>query len=178
MDLQGGSCPPNFYLLTLIIHVKMNCFFVQKPLIDEMYISDYKINLIFSDLPSPSPLPQLYQQHTAVSDWPEQVEFHPYSVEEESELGYMDDPYHEDLLAPSFFSLERDALQIVEVTFTFLSVKLHDTNKSKIWLCAVFCTINFLWTALLLSQLLVVLEMMSLITPLLGWRRTQSDGEV
>ncbi|XP_074547318.1 putative E3 ubiquitin-protein ligase HERC1 isoform X2 [Halichoeres trimaculatus] len=71
-----------------------------------------------ADLPSPNPLPQLYQQHTSVSDWPEQVEFHPYSAEEESELGYMDDPYHEesyeDLLTPSFFSLERDALQIVE----------------------------------------------------------------
>nr|XP_033501997.1 probable E3 ubiquitin-protein ligase HERC1 isoform X9 [Epinephelus lanceolatus] len=75
-------------------------------------------NIIFSDLPSPNPLPQLYQQHSSVSDWPEQVEFHPYSVEEESELGYMDDPYHEetyeDLLTPSFFSLERDTLQIVE----------------------------------------------------------------
>ncbi|XP_041666433.1 probable E3 ubiquitin-protein ligase HERC1 isoform X2 [Cheilinus undulatus] len=72
-----------------------------------------------ADLPSPNPLPQLYQQHTSVSDWPEQVEFHPYSAEEESELGYMDDPYHEesyeDLLTPSFFSLERDTLQIVEV---------------------------------------------------------------
>uniref|UniRef100_UPI0037E82BA5 probable E3 ubiquitin-protein ligase HERC1 n=1 Tax=Semicossyphus pulcher TaxID=241346 RepID=UPI0037E82BA5 len=71
-----------------------------------------------ADLPSPNPLPQLYQQHSLVSDWPEQVEFHPYSVEEESELGYMDDPYHEesyeDLLTPSFFSLERDTLQIVE----------------------------------------------------------------
>ncbi|CAJ1070719.1 probable E3 ubiquitin-protein ligase HERC1 isoform X5 [Xyrichtys novacula] len=71
-----------------------------------------------ADLPSPNPLPQLYQQHTSVSDWPEQVEFHPYSAEEESELGYMDDPYHEesyeDLLTPSFFSLERDTLQIVE----------------------------------------------------------------
>ncbi|XP_033952277.1 probable E3 ubiquitin-protein ligase HERC1 isoform X3 [Pseudochaenichthys georgianus] len=74
-------------------------------------------NTIFSDLPSPNPLPQLYQQHTSVSDWPEQVEFHPYAAEE-SELGYMDDPYHEetyeDLLTPSFFSLERDTLQIVE----------------------------------------------------------------
>ncbi|XP_042364650.1 probable E3 ubiquitin-protein ligase HERC1 isoform X3 [Plectropomus leopardus] len=72
-----------------------------------------------ADLPSPNPLPQLYQQHSLVSDWPEQVEFHPYSAEEESELGYMDDPYHEesyeDLLTPSFFSLERDTLQIVEV---------------------------------------------------------------
>ncbi|XP_040012788.1 probable E3 ubiquitin-protein ligase HERC1 isoform X4 [Xiphias gladius] len=71
-----------------------------------------------ADLPSPNPLPQLYQQHTAVGEWPEQVEFHPYAAEEESELGYMDDPYHEetyeDLLTPSFFSLERDTLQIVE----------------------------------------------------------------
>lgn len=79
-------------------------------------------NIIFLDLPSPNPLPQLFQQHTAVADWPEQVEFHPYSAEEESELGYMDDPYHEetyeDLLTPSFFSLERDTLQIVEVTHT------------------------------------------------------------
>uniref|UniRef100_UPI003AAEB7BA probable E3 ubiquitin-protein ligase HERC1 n=1 Tax=Centroberyx gerrardi TaxID=166262 RepID=UPI003AAEB7BA len=71
-----------------------------------------------ADLPSPSPIPQLYRQDPGVSDWPEQVEFHPYSVEEESELGYMDDPYqeetYEDLLTPSFFSLERDALQMVE----------------------------------------------------------------
>ncbi|XP_028317880.1 probable E3 ubiquitin-protein ligase HERC1 [Gouania willdenowi] len=70
------------------------------------------------DLPSPIPLPQLYQPHPTVVDWPEQVEFHPYSAEEESELGYMDDAYHEetyeDLLTPSFFSLERDTLQIVE----------------------------------------------------------------
>ncbi|KAM4720559.1 putative E3 ubiquitin-protein ligase HERC1 isoform 3-T4 [Anableps anableps] len=67
------------------------------------------------DLPSPSPLPQL---HTAIGDWPEHVEFHPFSAEEESELSYMDDPYHEetyeDLLTPSFFSMERDTLQIVE----------------------------------------------------------------
>ena len=79
-------------------------------------------------MPSPSPLPQLYQQHTLVTDWPEQVEFHPYSAEEESELGYMDDPYHEetyeDLLTPSFFSLERDALQIVEVKHEAHSVLL------------------------------------------------------
>ncbi|KAM9306994.1 putative E3 ubiquitin-protein ligase HERC1 [Pholidichthys leucotaenia] len=80
---------------------------------------NHSINMTwFTDLPSPSPLPQLYQPHTVVSDWPEQVEFHPYSAEEESDLGYMDDPYHEetyeDLLTPSFFSLERDTLQIVE----------------------------------------------------------------
>lgn len=70
-------------------------------------------------MPSTSPLPQLYQPQTSSSDWAEQVEFHPYATEEESELDYMDDPYHEesyeDLLTTSFFSLERDALQIVEV---------------------------------------------------------------
>lgn len=92
--------------------------------------------LLFSDLPSPSPLPQLYQQHTAVTDWPEQVEFHPYSAEEESELGYMDDPYHEesyeDLLTPSFFSLERDTLQIVEVTHKHLMcIKKYHFNLSQ-----------------------------------------------
>lgn len=71
---------------------------------------------VSSDLPSPNPIPQLYQQNA--SDWPEYVEFHPFSTEE-SELGYMDDVYHEetyaDLLTP-FFSLERDTLHIVEVT--------------------------------------------------------------
>lgn len=72
------------------------------------------------DLPSPSTLPQLYQQTPAVGEWPEQVEFHPFSAEQEAELGYMDEPYHEetyeDLITPSFFSLERDTLHMVEVT--------------------------------------------------------------
>lgn len=79
------------------------------------------VNFVPPDLPSPNPLPQLYQQHPSVSEWPEQVEFHPYIAEEESELGYMDDPDHEDTyddLLTSFFSLERDTLQIVEVTHT------------------------------------------------------------
>lgn len=79
------------------------------------------------ELPSPNPLPQVFQQHSAVGEWPEQLEFQPYSAEEESELGYMDDPYHEetyeDLLTPSFFSLERDALQIVEV----MPIIIHTT---------------------------------------------------
>lgn len=79
------------------------------------------------DLLSPNPLPQLYQ-HTTANDWPEHVEFHPFSAEEESELGYMDETYHEetyeDLLTPSFFSLERDTLQIVEVTL----LKLHSNH--------------------------------------------------
>ncbi|KAL6096756.1 uncharacterized protein ACO6RY_06004 [Pungitius sinensis] len=77
----------------------------------------HRISFRRADLPSPNPLPELYQHHTSGSDWPEQVAFHPYAAEE-SELGYMDDPYHEetyeDLLTPSFFSLERDTLQIVE----------------------------------------------------------------
>lgn len=72
------------------------------------------------DLPSPNPFPHLYQQNISVGDWPEQVEFHPYAAEQDSELGYMDDPYHEEtyeeVMTPSFFSLERDALHIVEVT--------------------------------------------------------------
>ncbi|XP_075899766.1 putative E3 ubiquitin-protein ligase HERC1 isoform X1 [Nelusetta ayraudi] len=71
-----------------------------------------------ADLPSPSTLPQLYQQTPAVGEWPEQVEFHPFSAEQEAELGYMDEPYHEetyeDLITPSFFSLERDTLHMVE----------------------------------------------------------------
>lgn len=65
-------------------------------------------------------MPQLYQQTPAVGEWPEQVEFHPFSAEQEAELGYMDEPYHEetyeDLITPSFFSLERDTLHMVEVT--------------------------------------------------------------
>lgn len=90
----------------------------------------FEANFIFSDLPSPNPLPQLYQQNTIVGDWPEQVEFHPYSAEQELDLGYMDDAYHEetyeDLITPSFFSLERDTLHIVEVT-----PRLHHMNKIK-----------------------------------------------
>ncbi|KAF7670462.1 hypothetical protein LDENG_00124780 [Lucifuga dentata] len=66
-----------------------------------------------TDLPSPNPLPQLYQQDPGVCDWPEQVEFHPYSAEEDSELGYMDDSYHEETYE-DLLSLERDTLQIVE----------------------------------------------------------------
>eukprot|EP00066_Takifugu_rubripes_P013620 XP_011602886.1 PREDICTED: probable E3 ubiquitin-protein ligase HERC1 isoform X2 [Takifugu rubripes] len=74
------------------------------------------------DLPSPNSFPQLFQTNTTVGDWPEQTEIHPYSAEQESELGYMDDPYneetYEELLTPSFFSLERETLHIVELTHT------------------------------------------------------------
>lgn len=82
----------------------------------------FETSFMFSDLPSPNSLPQLFQTNTTVGDWPEQVEIHPYSAEQESELGYMDDPYneetYEELLTPSFFSLERDTLHIVELTHT------------------------------------------------------------
>ncbi|XP_072310878.1 probable E3 ubiquitin-protein ligase HERC1 isoform X3 [Eucyclogobius newberryi] len=71
-----------------------------------------------TDMPLISPLPHLYQPQTGSTEWAEQMEFHPYATEEESELDYMEDPYHEDsyedLLTSSFFTLERDALQIVE----------------------------------------------------------------
>lgn len=59
-------------------------------------------------------------------------------------MGYMDDPYHEetyeDLLTPSFFSLERDTLQIVEVTPALLSLRplSEDFQISKEY--AVNCT--------------------------------------
>ena len=76
----------------------------------------------------------------AVGEWPEQVEFHPYAAEEESELGYMDDPYHEetyeDLLTSSFFSLERDTLQIVEVTHTLSKLRLQEIKREKLILIA------------------------------------------
>ena len=61
----------------------------------------------------------MYRQDPGGSNWPEQAETHPYAAEEESELGYMDDPYHEEpyeeLLTPEFISSERDTLWMVEV---------------------------------------------------------------
>lgn len=72
-----------------------------------------------SDSPSPSPVPMLYRQEVGVSEWPERAETHPFAAEEESELGYMDDPYHEEpyeeLLTPEFITSERDTLWMVEV---------------------------------------------------------------
>ncbi|XP_062334757.1 probable E3 ubiquitin-protein ligase HERC1 [Osmerus eperlanus] len=71
-----------------------------------------------ADSPSPNPIPPLYRQDPGGSNWPEQAETHPYAAEEESELGYMDDPYHEEpyeeLLTPEFISSERDTLWMVE----------------------------------------------------------------
>lgn len=54
-----------------------------------------------------------------MSEWPERAETHPFAAEEESELGYMDDPYHEEpyeeLQFREFISSERDTLWMVEV---------------------------------------------------------------
>ncbi|XP_035245722.1 probable E3 ubiquitin-protein ligase HERC1 isoform X2 [Anguilla anguilla] len=71
-----------------------------------------------ADSPSPNPIPPIYRQDPGVSDWPEQAETHPFAAEEESELGYMDDPYHEEsyeeVLTPEFITSERDTLWMVE----------------------------------------------------------------
>ncbi|KAJ8286644.1 hypothetical protein GJAV_G00041500 [Gymnothorax javanicus] len=71
-----------------------------------------------ADSPSPNPIPSIYRQDPGVSDWPEQAETHPFAAEEESELGYMDDPYHEEsyeeVLTPEFITSERDTLWMVE----------------------------------------------------------------
>ncbi|XP_031681979.1 probable E3 ubiquitin-protein ligase HERC1 isoform X1 [Oncorhynchus kisutch] len=71
-----------------------------------------------ADSPSPNPIPPLYRQDPGVSEWPERAETHPFAAEEESELGYMDDPYHEEpyeeLQFREFISSERDTLWMVE----------------------------------------------------------------
>ncbi|XP_052393189.1 probable E3 ubiquitin-protein ligase HERC1 isoform X2 [Carassius gibelio] len=71
-----------------------------------------------ADSPSPSPVPSLYRQDVGVAEWPERAETHPFAAEDDSELGYMDDPYHEEpyeeLLTPEFITSERDTLWMVE----------------------------------------------------------------
>ncbi|KAI4901439.1 hypothetical protein NFI96_014722 [Prochilodus magdalenae] len=71
-----------------------------------------------ADSPSPGPVPALYRQDVGVSEWPERAETHPFAAEEESELGYMDDPYqeepYEELFTPEFIASERDTLWMVE----------------------------------------------------------------
>ncbi|XP_036385733.1 probable E3 ubiquitin-protein ligase HERC1 isoform X2 [Megalops cyprinoides] len=71
-----------------------------------------------ADSPSPNPIPPLYRQDPGVSDWPERAETHPFAAEEESELGYMDDPYqeepYEEVLTPEFITSEGDTLWMVE----------------------------------------------------------------
>lgn len=131
-------------------------------------------------MPSPNPLPPLYQQQTSIGDWPEQVEFHPYCAEEESELGYMDDPYHEetyeDLLTPSFFSLERDTLQIVEVTQKHTVIN----QSCMTWTELKYNCDNFEYACHDLKYKItnIGVHLPDLITLLSGWRRTQPDGEV
>ncbi|TRY98659.1 hypothetical protein DNTS_005902 [Danionella cerebrum] len=69
-----------------------------------------------ADSPSPSPVPLLYRQEGGGYEWPERAETHPFGAEEDSELGYMDDPYqeepYEELLTPEFISFERDTLSM------------------------------------------------------------------
>ncbi|XP_030623810.1 probable E3 ubiquitin-protein ligase HERC1 [Chanos chanos] len=71
-----------------------------------------------ADSPSPNPAPALFRQEVGGTDWADHVETHPFGAEEESELGYMDDPYqeetYEELLTPEFISSERDTLWLVE----------------------------------------------------------------
>ncbi|XP_019899964.2 probable E3 ubiquitin-protein ligase HERC1 isoform X1 [Esox lucius] len=71
-----------------------------------------------ADSPSPNPIPPLYRQDPGVTEWPERAETHPFAAEEESELGYMDDPYHEEpyeeLQLREFITSERDTLWMVE----------------------------------------------------------------
>ncbi|KAK2872403.1 hypothetical protein Q8A67_022300 [Cirrhinus molitorella] len=71
-----------------------------------------------ADSPSPSPVPSLYRQDVGVAEWPERAETHPFAAEDDSELGYMDDPYqeepYEELLTPEFITSERDTLWMVE----------------------------------------------------------------
>ncbi|XP_051773057.1 probable E3 ubiquitin-protein ligase HERC1 isoform X4 [Ctenopharyngodon idella] len=71
-----------------------------------------------ADSPSPISVPTLYRQDVGVAEWPERAETHPFAAEEDSELGYMDDPYHEEpyeeLLTPEFITSERDTLWMVE----------------------------------------------------------------
>lgn len=61
-------------------------------------------------------------------DWPERADTHPFSAEEETELGYMDEPYqeepYEELLTPDFIASERDTLWMVEVLRKHLSLSL------------------------------------------------------
>ncbi|XP_073680135.1 probable E3 ubiquitin-protein ligase HERC1 [Garra rufa] len=71
-----------------------------------------------ADSPSPSPIPSLYRQDMGVAEWPERAETHPFAAEDDSELGYMDDPYqeepYEELFTPEFITSERDTLWMVE----------------------------------------------------------------
>ncbi|KAK2827719.1 hypothetical protein Q7C36_018645 [Tachysurus vachellii] len=55
-----------------------------------------------------------FRRSDSACDWPERADTHPFSAEEEVELGYMDEPYqeepYEELLTPEFIASERDTL--------------------------------------------------------------------
>ncbi|XP_053504405.1 probable E3 ubiquitin-protein ligase HERC1 isoform X4 [Ictalurus furcatus] len=59
-----------------------------------------------------------FRRSDSACDWPERADTHPFSTEEEVELGYMDEPYqeepYEELLTPDFIASERDTLWMVE----------------------------------------------------------------
>ncbi|KAF7696652.1 hypothetical protein HF521_005070 [Silurus meridionalis] len=59
-----------------------------------------------------------FRRSDSACDWPERADTHPFSAEEEVELGYMDEPYqeepYEELLTPDFIASERDTLWMVE----------------------------------------------------------------
>ncbi|XP_062868147.1 probable E3 ubiquitin-protein ligase HERC1 [Trichomycterus rosablanca] len=59
-----------------------------------------------------------FRRSDSACDWPDRADSHPFSAEEESELGYMDESYqeepYEELLTPEFISSERDTLWMVE----------------------------------------------------------------
>ncbi|TSK72182.1 putative E3 ubiquitin-protein ligase HERC1 [Bagarius yarrelli] len=59
-----------------------------------------------------------FRRSDSVCDWPERGDTHPFSTEEEADLGYMDEPYqeepYEELLSPDFIASERDTLWMVE----------------------------------------------------------------
>ncbi|XP_053543730.1 probable E3 ubiquitin-protein ligase HERC1 isoform X7 [Ictalurus punctatus] len=59
-----------------------------------------------------------FRRSDSACDWPERADTHPFSTEEEVELGYMDEPYqeepYEELLTPDFIASDRDTLWMVE----------------------------------------------------------------
>lgn len=95
------------------------------------------VSLNLPDSPSPNPIPPIYRQDPGVSDWPEQAETHPFAAEEESELGYMDDPYHEEsyeeVLTPEFITSERDTLWMVEVLHPVIPTFKGPSDSVKGW---------------------------------------------
>lgn len=85
-------------------------------------------------------------------EWPERAETHPFAAEDDSELGYMDDPYqeepYEELLTPEFITSERDTLWMVEVLETL----------SVYWFISCFSIYRFILPTVLSFALSVVLS--------------------